>query len=132
MGAVINVISHIYAMLAVVPFVSFFIIWLLVFLLSRDKKRSTGAAMDITFILLLGSNAILTERVFGSRFGFWLLVLILLVAAGWIGREQNRLRGKVHIPKLLKIVFRGGFLLLSVVYFILLIASIVTYVAAAS
>lgn len=130
MGAVVNIISHIYAALSVVPFASFFGVWFLVFFLTRDKKRSTAVAVDCTFVFLLGANAMLTERVFGSRFGFWLLVLILLVAAGWVGREQNRLKGRIDILKILKVVARGGFLLLSLVYFVLMIVSIGQYVAA--
>lgn len=128
MEAVIDIISRIYAALAVMPFASFFVIWFAVFMLSRDKKISTGAAMDLTFILLLGSISILMERVFGSRFGFWLLVLLLLIAAGWIGREQNRLKGRINLPRLLKVVSRGGFLVLSAVYLILLIIGICQYV----
>jgi hypothetical protein len=59
--------------------------------------------------------------------GIWVLLLIFLVAAGLVGNYQNRLHGAVDFKKLIKIIWRLGFLVLSCVYFLLLIIGIVNH-----
>src|SRR5258708_25651779 len=45
------------------------------------------------------------NKLFGSWFGFWFMLLIILLATGLIGRQQNDLRGFVHLPRIFKILF---------------------------
>jgi hypothetical protein len=120
----IGFIVSLFTILAFIPFLTFFVIWFIVYLIKHDKKLSTHIAMDITALLLLGKVADQLHKLTGSWFGFWLLVFIMLVATGLIGRKQNEIRGAVIVPRILKILLRIGFVVLSFFYVLLLIISI--------
>lgn len=83
--------------------------------------------MDITSVLLIGSVSIMLHEIFRSWFVFWLLMLLFLIAAGLIGRQQNVLHGSIDVAKILKILSRIGFLVLSLIYIVLVIISISNY-----
>jgi hypothetical protein len=112
---------QIYWLLSFIPFLSFVVIWFASYLITSDKKKSTRFSIDITSILLIGAVASQMHKLFGSWFGFWLLLFILLLTTGLIGRKQNELRGAINIPRILKIMLRIGFVVLSFIYVVLLI-----------
>jgi hypothetical protein len=120
----IGFIVSIYNTLTFIPFLTFFLIWFAAYLIKHDKKLSTHLAMDITALLLLGKVSNQLHKLTGSWFGFWLLVFIMLIATGLIGRKQNEIRGAVNVPRILKIMLRIGFVVLSLFYVVLLIISI--------
>lgn len=127
MDVIVVIFRHILAAIAIVPFITFFGVWFICFGYTRDKKRSTRISMDVTSVLLLATLSIMVTNVFGSSFLYWFVILLFLLAAAWIGREQNRKYGEVHIVKLLKILSRLGFFLLSALYFLLLLIGIGRY-----
>lgn len=127
MQAVWSAVINVYAALAVVPYVSFFAVWFVVFLAVRNKKTATRTAMDVTFVLLIGSVFVLLRQTTGSGALFWVLVFFLLLTAGLVGREQNRRHGRVDPVKVVKFVSRSGFLLFSAMYIGLTIVSIVRF-----
>jgi hypothetical protein len=114
----------IYKALAYIPFLTFIVIWFLIYWMKKDKKLSTRWAIDITTVLLLGAVAMQMHKLFSSWFGFWLILFIMLLATGLIGRQQNELRGVVHLPRILKIMSRLGFVVLSFLYIVLLLISL--------
>jgi hypothetical protein len=119
--ALIDFFVGIYKALAYIPFLTFFVIWFLLYFMKRDKKFSTRLAIDITTVLLLGKVSMQLHQLFGSWFGFWSMLFIILLVTGLIGRQQNELRGSVHLPRILKIMSRIGFVVLSFFYIVLLI-----------
>jgi hypothetical protein len=120
----IHFIENIYKALAYIPHLTFIVIWFLIYFIKRDKKKSTRLAIDITTVLLLGTVAMQMHKIFNSWFGFWFMVLIILLVTGLIGRQQNDLRGVVHFPRILKILSRIGFVVLSFFYVVLLLISL--------
>lgn len=130
MQAVWSAVINVYAALAVVPYVSFFAVWTVVFLAARNKKKATRTAMDVTFVLLIGSVFVLLRQTTGSGALFWVLVFFLLLTAGLVGREQNRRHGRVDPVKVVKFVSRSGFLLFSAMYIGLTIVSIFRFAVA--
>jgi asparagine N-glycosylation enzyme membrane subunit Stt3 len=120
----IHFVGSIYKALAYIPHLTFILIWFLIYFIKRDKKKSTRLAIDITTVLLLGTVSMQMQKIFNSWFGFWFMLLIILLITGFIGRQQNDLRGFVHFPKILKILSRIGFVVLSFVYVVLLIISL--------
>jgi hypothetical protein len=120
----INLIEIIYKALAYIPHLTFIVIWFIIYFIKHDKKKSTQWAIDITTVLLLGTVAMQMHKLFNSWFGFWLMVLMILLITGFIGRQQNNLRGFVHFPRILKILFRIGFVVLSLFYVILLLINL--------
>ena len=51
--------------------------------------------MDVTTFFLIFSVSALFNLTFDSNFGFYLTLLLILIALGFIGGAQNRLKGKV-------------------------------------
>jgi hypothetical protein len=120
-------IKTLYALLATVPFLGFAVFWGIGYWIFRDKKRTTRLAMDVTTLFLIGAVASLWNHLFQSRFGFWLIVLLLLISIGLLGGYQNREKGAIDMRKIMRIVWRIGFVFLSVMYVLFLILNIGAY-----
>lgn len=130
MGQLAQWIADAYAALASVPFVVFAAVWFGVYAMTRDKKRSTANAMDATTFFLVGIVAALLDSVVRLRFGgIWLLLLLFLLTAGLIGNAQHRLKGRIDVRRLVRAVWRLGFLALSAAYVVLMIVGIAQSVA---
>jgi hypothetical protein len=115
--------------LSVFPLIPFLIVLFISKLLKRDKKKSILLAMDVTTLFLLLSVSALFNNVFNNGFGFYLILLIVLIAAGLIGGAQNRLKGKVDGKRLLRAVWRLSFMLMSVGYVLLMPISLINYIS---
>ncbi|MMZ64191.1 hypothetical protein D3C80_1877340 [compost metagenome] len=87
--------------------------------------------MDVTTLFLILAVSALFNNVFGSNFGFYLILLILLITLGLIGGAQNRLKGKVDIRRMLRAVWRLTFAGTGIAYVVLFLISFITYISAA-
>jgi hypothetical protein len=116
---------NVYSLLAAFPFITFIIVWFAVYFFLKNKKTTTRLSMDITMLFLIGSVAVIWNHLFQAQFGFWLIVLMLLIAFGLIGGFQNHAKGQTDLVKVFRIVWRLGFLTLSILYIVLLLANIV-------
>jgi hypothetical protein len=119
MDVLVSWISTLYAVLAVAPFITFVLLWFLVFYFLRDKKMTTRLTMDVTTFFLLGSVSLMWNQLFHTNFGFWMIALILLIAFGIIGGYQTHLKGKTDLLKVGRVVWRLSFLGLSTLYILL-------------
>ena len=119
MNGLVSLISTLYAVLAVAPFMTFVLSWFIVYLFLKDKKRTTRLAMDITTLFLLGSVSLMWNKLFHTQFGFWLIVLLLLIAFGIIGGYQTHLKGATNLLIVGRLVWRLSFVGLSVLYILL-------------
>ena len=129
MSAVWNWFVNLYAMLAVLPFLSFCLIWIVFFFVYRDKKRALRMSIDITTFLLIGAVSGMIDATFASQFGgFWMILLFFLILAGLLGNAQNRLKGQINVRKLVRAVWRLGFVALGSLYVILLFVGIMKYI----
>ncbi|AVF21658.1 DUF3397 domain-containing protein [Paenibacillus larvae] len=117
-------LTSLYAVMAVLPFLSFFVFWLILYGVSKKKKTATKLSADITTFLLIGSVYSLWNRLFNSSFGLWLALLFVLVSFGLIGGYQNRQHGKADFSKVARISWRISFLCFTVLYAALLIWNI--------
>jgi uncharacterized membrane protein len=127
MSGIYQALTTVYAMLATVPFAAFAVIWFVSYLMFREKKKTTRLAMDITTFLLIGAVSSMWNRLFDSRFGFWFILLVILIAVGLLGGYQNREKGRIDLPKIFRIVWRIGFLCLSALYILFLIMNLSAY-----
>ncbi len=128
MQALIGWIVHVYAALAVVPFIPFFIIWIALYFVYKNKKKAMNISMDMTTLLLVGSVTAMFNDIFKSGFGFWLILLFFLTAFGLLGGLQNRLKGRLDVKKLVKALWRFGFLALSALYVLFLFIGLGKYI----
>lgn len=104
------------AYLAVVPFIPFVLVWGAVYFLKKEKKKAVHWAMDVTTVFLIIAVAALYNEIFQSTFGFYLLLLLFLLAFGLHGNAQQRKYGKVNLRRAGKVVWRLGFFGLSAAY----------------
>ncbi|MGZ7443671.1 DUF3397 domain-containing protein [Paenibacillus sp. TH7-28] len=116
----------VFAMIPVIPFLLVYFIYY--YGGKREKKAAIMLAMDVTTLFLILGAAALFNNVFHSTFGFYLIVLILLVASGLIGGAQTRLKGKVDVRRLLRAVWRLAFAGTGVAYILLFLISFITYI----
>lgn len=114
--------------LSLVPFIPFLAAYLISRFKKEPKKKAIGSAMDVTTPFLYISVAALFNIIFNSQMGFYIFLLILLLAIGIIGSAQNRLKGKVDFQRLFRAVWRLSFLFLSLGYIVLLIIAILQYI----
>lgn len=118
--------------LSIIPVVPFVLVYVISYYFAKkDKKESIKLAMDVTTFFLILSVSALFNNVFSSSFGFYLILLVLLIAIGLIGGAQTRLKGKVNIRKLLRVVWRLTFAGTGVLYILLFLISFITYISAA-
>ncbi|GGJ19627.1 DUF3397 domain-containing protein [Paenibacillus hunanensis] len=114
--------------LSLVPFIPFVAAYLIAILRKKTKKQAVAIAMDVTTPFLYISVAALFNTIFNSKLGFYIFLLILLLALGLIGSAQNRLKGKVDFQRLFRAVWRLSFFFLSLGYIVLLIIAILQYI----
>ncbi|MRN55680.1 DUF3397 domain-containing protein [Paenibacillus monticola] len=117
--------------LSVIPVVPFLIVYYIGIGLKREKKKTFLLAMDVTTLFLLLSVSALFNNLFQSGFGFYLILLIVLISAGLIGGAQNRLKGKVDGKRLLRAVWRLSFLFMSIGYLLFMVVGLVKYISQA-
>ncbi len=116
-----------YTILALVPFVVFFITWLIVYNSKRDKRKATHLSMDLTTVFLIGSVGYMSRNLFNSSLLLWLIILLFLIAAGLLGSMQNRMKGRIDLKKIVRTLSRLGFLVLTTCYVMLVVVGIGKY-----
>ncbi|MEW4370606.1 DUF3397 domain-containing protein [Paenibacillus kandeliae] len=115
--------------LSLVPFIPFIATYFIMILRKKDKKQAIASAMDVTTPFLYISVAALFNTTFNSGLGFYIFLLILLLAIGLIGSAQNRMKGKVDFQRLFRAVWRLSFFFLSLGYIVLLLIAILQYIS---
>ncbi|AIQ75955.1 MULTISPECIES: DUF3397 domain-containing protein [Paenibacillus] len=117
--------------LSVIPIVPFLIVFFIGKGLKKDKKKTFMLAMDVTTFFLLLSVSALFNNIFNSGFGFYLILIIVLISAGLIGGAQNRMKGKVDGKRLFRAVWRLSFFFMSVGYLLFMFVGLITYISQA-
>lgn len=117
--------------LSVIPFVPFLLIYIGGLLMKSDKRKTFFLAMDVTTLFLLLCVSALFNNQFHSRFGFFLILLFVLISAGLIGGAQNRLKGKVDGKRLFRAVWRLSFFLMSFGYVLFMVVGLIQYISQA-
>lgn len=120
-----------FGVLSVIPVVPFLIVYFAGIGLRQDRRRTVLLAMDVTTLFLLMSVSGLFNTIFNSDFGFFLILLIVLISAGLIGGAQNRLKGKVDGKRLLRAVWRLSFFFLGVGYVLFMAVGLIQYISQA-
>lgn len=125
MGMIFEALKLSYATIAVVPVIPFLIVYFVISARGGDRKQAIRTAMDVTTVFLIGIVAALINERFGTSFGLYLIILLMLLVGGLIGNAQNRARGKVDTSKLIRAVWRLSFFSLTALYVILMVIHII-------
>ncbi|WP_036646678.1 DUF3397 domain-containing protein [Paenibacillus pini] len=123
-----NIIQNSFIFLSILPFFPFLIVYYGYYWWKNNKNTALLLAMDVTTLFLIISVSALFNNVFRSKFGFYLILLFILLAIGLIGSAQNRLRGKINIPKMSRLIWRALFLIMSVSYIFFTLFGIIKYI----
>ncbi|XID95337.1 DUF3397 domain-containing protein [Paenibacillaceae bacterium WGS1546] len=129
MSSIWNALVQAYAFLATVPIIPFLIVYFSFALRGGDRRNAIRLAMDVTTAFLFGCVAMLLNTRFGTTFGPFFLLLVMLIGGGLIGNAQNRARGKIDVRKLARAVWRLSFFGLAVLYVVFMLLAIVFPVA---
>ncbi|MBY0012704.1 DUF3397 domain-containing protein [Paenibacillus typhae] len=126
-----ELLQNSFVTLGVIPVVPFLIVYFIGIGLRKDKKKTLLLAMDVTTLFLLLSVSALFNILFNAKFGFYFILLIVLISAGLIGGAQNRIKGKVDGRRLFRAVWRLAFFFLGVLYVLFLFIVLIQYISQA-
>ncbi|HBS43980.1 MAG TPA: DUF3397 domain-containing protein [Paenibacillus sp.] len=127
MGLLMNSVGT----LSLIPIIPFLIVYFIGRGLKKDKRKTFMLAMDVTTFFLLLSVSALFNNLFNNGFGFYLILLIVLISTGLIGGAQNRLKGKVDGKRLFRAVWRLSFFFMSVGYLLFMFVGLIKYISQA-
>lgn len=120
MSGLWNALTDVYMVLAGLPFIPFLIVYFTCAVRGMDKKKAIRLSMDVTNVFLIGIVAALLSTLTGSSFGFFFILLVMLIGAGLIGNAQNRLRGKIDPRKIFRAIWRLSFFAMAILYVLLM------------
>jgi len=109
-------LQKIYASIALIPIIPFVIILFGYGAIAGDRKKAFRIAMDVTTFFLIGCVAVLFNNMFGSRFGLYGILLVMILGGGLIGNAQFRKRGNVDVKRVFRAIWRLSFFAMSVLY----------------
>ncbi|ASA23569.1 hypothetical protein B9T62_23900 [Paenibacillus donghaensis] len=117
--------------LSVIPVVPFMIVYFIGTGLKKEQKKTVLLAMDVTTLFLFLSVSALFNNLFNSGFGFYLILIIVLISAGLIGSAQSRVKGTVDGKRLLRAVWRLSFFFLGTFYLLFMLIGLIQYISQA-
>lgn len=123
--AVFDFFQNIYAVLAVMPIVPFLIIFIVFRFIFGNPKQAVRLAVDITMPLLFGCVAALINVTFGSLIGAYILLFIILLCTGLLGKLHFDKYGEIIAKKLFLAVWRISFFVLAFFYVLLMLFGLV-------
>lgn len=116
-----------FIVLSILPFFPFFLVYWGMYAWKKDKRTALRMAMDVTTFFLVFSVSALFNLTFESNFGFYLTLLLILLALGFIGGAQNRLKGKVDGGRMFRAVWRMAFIIMSFGYVLFTLFGLIRY-----
>ncbi|WP_249344835.1 DUF3397 domain-containing protein [Paenibacillus sp. Marseille-Q4541] len=123
-----NAIESFLIVLSMLPFFPFLLVYFIVLHYKKHKKSALLTAMDVTTVFLIAAVAALFNNTFDNGFGFYLILILLLIALGLIGSAQTRLRGKIDYKKMFRVVWRMTFVVMSFSYIVLMAFGLFSYI----
>lgn len=113
---------------SILPFFPFLLVYLGHYRWKNNKSTALLLAMDVTTFFLILSVSALFNNTFNTGFGFYLILLLLLIAVGLVGGAQNRIKGGIDLKRMSRAVWRMTFILMSVSYIIFAIVGLIRYI----
>ncbi|MGQ8873897.1 DUF3397 domain-containing protein [Paenibacillus sp. TSA_86.1] len=117
-----------FIVLSILPFFPFFLVYWGMMVWKKDKPVALRTAMDVTTFFLIFSVSALFNLTFDSNFGFYLTLILILIALGFIGGAQNRLKGKVDGGRMFRAVWRMAFVMMSFGYVLFTLFGLFRYI----
>lgn len=123
-----DAIESFLSVITILPFFPFLFVYFIVLRYKKHKKTALLTAMDVTTVFLIFAVAALFNNTFHTGFGFYLILLLLLISIGLIGSAQNRLKGKIDYGRMFKVVWRMAFVMMGISYIVLMVFGLFSYI----
>lgn len=117
-----------FIVLSILPFFPFCLVYWGMVVGKKEKSVALRTAMDVTTFFLIFSVSALFNLTFDSNFGFYLTLILILIALGFIGGAQNRLKGKVNGGRMFRAVWRMSFVIMSFGYILFTLFGLFRYI----
>lgn len=116
-----DILLKIYAFIATVPFILFFIIYYVAYLCKKTKKESFNIASYVSSILLISAVTGQMNILFDIKHNYLFTILIVVFILIVLVFLQKNIKGRIDVIKLITSTLKLTFLLLSIIYIIFLI-----------
>ncbi|CAI6070235.1 hypothetical protein PAECIP112173_02154 [Paenibacillus sp. JJ-100] len=117
-----------FIVLSILPFFPFVLVYWGMMVWKKNKSVALTTAMDVTTFFLVFSVSALFNLTFDSNFGFYLTLILILIALGFIGGAQNRLKGKIDGGRMFRAVWRMSFMIMSFGYILFTLFGLFRYI----
>lgn len=113
-------LANLWGLMIVLPFFGFALVYGLLRLWLRDRKRSLRWAMNVTNIFLIEAVVVFYSEIWPQAVSaWWWIALLFLSIASFLAWLQYRLRGKLSLRKVGVTTWRLSFVILCCAYIIL-------------
>lgn len=117
MGAFLSSFISIFIML---PFLGYFLSFILVKQLTKNHRRAVSIAIDITTLILIISVHFLIKGIWGQSL-LWLIILIILMIGLVFVIFYRSVRDEIEYSRVFKGFWRLNFLFFTTIYIILFV-----------
>lgn len=111
-------IKTIYGYFSILPIIPFAIILFGYGAYIQDRKKAFRMAMDVTTIFLILAVAGLFNLLFKVQFGFYGILLFMVLGGGLLGNAQFRKRGSVDAKRIFRTIWRLSFFTMCLLYIV--------------
>ncbi|SDG94790.1 Protein of unknown function [Alteribacillus persepolensis] len=121
-----NALVYVLALLFILPFLAWYIVYIITVKRTKRKGKAMRLAADVSAILFIGSVHILAHSIWGGSF-FWVILIIILLIAAAFTYLHYQSEEAVDVKKLLKGIWRFTFFVFMMLYFLLLLYGLISY-----
>ncbi|MBO8162249.1 MAG: DUF3397 family protein [Brevibacillus sp.] len=120
-----TILANLWGLIIVLPFVGFALVYTVLRLWTKDRRRSLQWAVNISNIFLIEAVVVYHGAIWPDAWSaWWWIILLFLLIASLLGWLQLRLRGKLSLVKIGFSTWRLSFVILCLAYFLLLTTGI--------
>jgi len=120
-----DIIVYTITSLATFPVIPFLITFFAYGIIQPERKKVIRLAMDVTTIFLIINVAALFNILFNSKFGLYLIIIVMLIAAGLLGNALYRKHGKLLWKRVIRVIWRLTFFLSVLLHLVFMIIKII-------
>jgi hypothetical protein len=114
------------AVLGLLPFVVFPVVYMIHMALRKQRPVAVQVAADVTTAFLLPVVVVWFNVLSGWRVTGWLIIAMVVLAACAVAVLQWRKRGRIYARRIVRLLWRGAFILCSIAYGVLWIMTLLT------
>lgn len=114
------------AVLGLLPFVVFPVVYMIHMALRKQRPVAVQVAADVTTAFLLPVVVVWFNVLSGWRVTGWIIIAMVVLAACAVAVLQWRKRGRIYARRIVRLLWRGAFILCSIAYGVLWIMTLLT------